>query len=478
MAEVQKKRGLRIPHVYTIIFILMVLTAALTWIVPSGSFERQELNGREVTVAGTYESVEKVYADEDGAEVDLKQGLFDVLEAPAVGIQQAVEVVAFILIVGGSFQVITATGAITSGVARIVKKFKSKDILIIPILMTVFALGGSTFGMAEETLPFFAILLPIVMAMGYDSITAFMIVFVGARIGYIASTVNPFNVLIAQGILGIQGNPQLWLRMIALVVLTTIGVAWVMVYALKVKKNPESSLAYHDDIKKREEFGADGNLLESEFTGRQKAVMAIFVLGLVAIIWGLVTQGWYMNEISAIFLAMALLAGVVSGMNEKEIAGEFVKGIADFAFSAIVVGLARGILVIANDGMIIDTILNTLATALAGVPPVVFTSILYVIDNLLSILVPSSSGIAALTIPIFGPLVELMGLNPEAAVTGLSMGSAAMSLISPTSAMLVAGLGVCKIPLGQWWKVAWKFFVVVSIVCLAFTAVSGLIPPA
>ena len=458
MAETEKKRGIRVPHVYTIILALMAIFAVMTWLVPSGSFERQEVNGREVTVAGTYEPIDKVYTDEDGNEVDLRQGVFDVLEAPAVGIQQAVEVVAFILIVGGSFQVITATGAITSGVARVVKKFKSKDVLIIPILMILFALGGSTFGMAEETLPFFAILMPIMMAMGFDSITAFMTVFVGARIGYIASTVNPFNVLIAQGILGIQGNPQLWLRMIALVVLTTIGVAWVMVYALKVKKNPESSLAYHDDIKKREEF------------------MAIFVLGLVAIIWGLVTQGWYMNEISAIFLAMALLAGVVSGMNEKEIAGEFVKGIADFAFSAIVVGLARGILVIANDGMIIDTILNTLATALAGVPPVVFTSILYVIDNLLSILVPSSSGIAALTIPIFGPLVELMGLNPEAAVTGLSMGSAAMSLISPTSAMLVAGLGVCKIPLGQWWKVAWKFFVVVSIVCLAFTAVSGLIP--
>ena len=471
MAEVQKKRGLRIPHVYTIIFILMVLTAALTWIVPSGSFERQELNGREVTVAGTYESVEKVYTDEDGAEVDLKQGLFDVLEAPAVGIQQAVEVVAFILIVGGSFQVITATGAITSGVARIVKKFKSKDILIIPILMAGFALG-----MAEETLPFFAILLPIVMAMGYDSITAFMIVFVGARIGYIASTVNPFNVLIAQGILGIQGNPQLWLRVVALVVLTAIAIAWVMLYARRVKKNPESSIACTDDIEKRKEHAANDEMLEADFTGRQKAVIIVFVLGIAAIVWGLVTQGWYMNEISAVFMAMALLSGIVSGMSEKEIATEFVKGLGDFVFSAVVVGLARGILVIANDGLIIDTVLNALAAGLAGIPSVLFTSILYVVDNLLSILVPSSSGIAALTIPIFGPLVELMGLNPEAAVTGLSMGSAAMSLISPTSAMLVAGLGVCKISLGQWWRVSWKFFLVVSAVCLVFTAVSGLLP--
>ena len=314
------------------------------------------------------------------------------------------------------------------------------------------------------------------MAMGYDSITAFMIVFVGARIGYIASTVNPFNVLIAQGILNIQGNPQLWLRVVALVALTAIAIAWVVLYARRVKKNPESSIAYADDIEKRKEHASNDELLEADFTGRQKAVIIVFVLGIVAIVWGLVTQGWYMNEISAVFMAMALLSGIVSGMSEKEIATEFVKGLGDFVFSAVVVGLARGILVIANDGLIIDTVLNALATGLAGIPPVLFTSILYVVDNLLSILVPSSSGIAALTIPIFGPLVELMGLNPEAAVTGLSMGSAAMSLISPTSAMLVAGLGVCKISLGQWWRVSWKFFLVVSAVCLVFTAVSGLLP--
>lgn len=314
------------------------------------------------------------------------------------------------------------------------------------------------------------------MAMGYGSITAFMIVFVGARIGYIASTVNPFNVLIAQGILNIQGNPQLWLRVVALVVLTAIAIAWVVLYARRVKKNPESSIAYADDIEKRKEHASNDELLEADFTGRQKAVIIVFVLGIVAIVWGLVTWGWYMNEISAVFMAMALLSGIVSGMSEKEIATEFVKGLGDFVFSAVVVGLARGILVIANDGLIIDTVLNALATGLAGIPPVLFTSILYVVDNLLSILVPSSSGIAALTIPIFGPLVELMGLNPEAAVTGLSMGSAAMSLISPTSAMLVAGLGVCKISLGQWWRVSWKFFLVVSAVCLVFTAVSGLLP--
>lgn len=466
----------KVPHVYAIIFALMVIFAVLTWIVPSGSYQRQEVNGREVTVAGTYEQSEKTYIDEEtGDEVDLRQGVFDVLQAPTRGIQEAIEVVAFILIVGGSFQVITKTGAITSGMGRVVRRFKNKDILIIPIAMVLFALGGTSFGMAEETLPFFAIFMPIMMAMGFDSMTAFMVVFVGARTGYIASTINPFNVLIAQGILGIQGNPQLWLRMIAWVVLTAVAITYVVLYARRVKKNPESSITFEDDIAKKVEFAADESALDAEFTGRQKGVLAVFIAGMCLIIWGLVTQGWYMNEISAVFLAMGLLAGVIAGFSQDVIAQEFVAGIADFAFSAIVVGLARGILVIASDGMIIDTILNALATGLGGIPAVLFTTLLYAVENLLAILVPSSSGLAALTAPIFGPLTELMGLNPEAAVWALSMGSATMSLICPTSAILVAGLGVCKIKLGQWWKTVWKFFLVVSLINIVFVAISGLI---
>lgn len=466
----------KVPHVYAIIFALMVIFAVLTWIVPSGSYQRQEVNGREVTVAGTYEQSEKTYIDEEtGDEVDLRQGVFDVLQAPTRGIQEAIEVVAFILIVGGSFQVITKSGAITSGMGRVVRRFKNKDILIIPIAMVLFALGGTSFGMAEETLPFFAIFMPIMMAMGFDSMTAFMVVFVGARTGYIASTINPFNVLIAQGILGIQGNPQLWLRMIAWVVLTAVAITWVVLYARRVKKNPESSITFEDDIAKKVEFAADESALDAEFTGRQKGVLAVFIAGMCLIIWGLVTQGWYMNEISAVFLAMGLLAGVIAGFSQDVIAQEFVAGIADFAFSAIVVGLARGILVIASDGMIIDTILNALATGLGGIPAVLFTTLLYAVENLLAILVPSSSGLAALTAPIFGPLTELMGLNPEAAVWALSMGSATMSLICPTSAILVAGLGVCKIKLGQWWKTVWKFFLVVSLINIVFVAISGLI---
>lgn len=473
----RRKFDFRVPHTYAIIFILMVVMAALTWIIPSGAYERTVVDGREVTVAGTYEELPKTY-EEDGVAVDLRQGVADVFEAPLLGVEGAVEVVGFVLVVGGAFQVITKTGAITAGMSRVVKRLKGKDMLIIPVAMVLFALGGSTFGMAEETLPFFAIFLPIMMSMGFDSMTAFMIVFMGAKIGYVASTVNPFSVLIAQGVLGITGNPQLWLRVVAWIVLVGVTIAWVMLYARKIKRNPELSITYEDDKAKRAEFNADADALDTEFTARQKIVLVAFVAGLALIVWGLVTQGWYMVEVAAVFLAVGLISGIVAGFSMNQIAEEFVAGLSDFVFSAMVVGLARGVLVIANNGMIIDTILNALAGVMQGIPAAVFTTILFVVINFLTILVPSSSSLAALTMPIFGPLTELMGLNPEAAVTALSMGEPMMTILCPTSAIVVAGLAVCKIPIDQWWKTVWKFFLVLSVICIVFCAISGMLPVA
>lgn len=476
MAE-KIKRTLQVPHTYTIIFVLMILVAVLTWIVPSGAFDTTEVGGREVTVSGTYQEIDKVIVDEEtGEQTDLRQGVDAVLQAPLQGIEAAVEVVAFIFIVGGAFQIITATGAIDAGMRRVVKRFKSKDILVIPIAMLLFALGGSTFGMAEETLPFFAIFVPIMISMGFNSLAAFMIVFIGAKAGYIASTVNPFSVLIAQGIVGITGNPQLWLRAIMFVVIVGLSIAWVMLYARKVRKNPKLSLTYEADKAKREKLGTVAD--DAPFTTAQKLVLGVFLAGMLLIVWGLVTQGWYMGELSAVFLAMGLISGLIARFSQQRIASEFVIGLKDFAFSAIVVGLARGVLVIADNGMIIDTILNGLATGLAGVPSAVYTTILYGVVNLLTILVPSSSSLAALTMPIFGPLTELMALNPEGAVTALCLGEPMMTIICPTSAILIAGLAVCKISLEQWWKTCWKFWLVLSAVCIGFTAVSAMLPVA
>ena len=472
----KQKKKIELPHVYTIAFALIILFAILPWIIPSGQFERTTIDTaagtREVAVAGSYHEVEKIDADGN----DLRQGVDAVLMAPTRGIQNAADVVAFVLLIGGTFAIITKTNAINAGMNTVIKKLKNKDILIIPIVMTLLSLGGTSFGMSEEALPFYAIFMPIMMGLGYDSMTAFMICFLGPQVGYCASTVNPFNVLIAQGVAGIEGNPQLWFRMIQWVIFTVIGIAFVMMYARRVKKNPTSSITYHDDIAKRKEFAVVENTDDMPFTLRQKLVLLVFIGGLGIIVWGLITKGWYMDEISMVFLGIGLLAGILGGLSEKEMANAFVEGLADFAYAAVIIGIARGILVVAEGGMIIDTILNSMATALAGVPTVVFTSMMYVVQSILTILIPSSSGLAALTIPIMAPLTELMGVNPEASVTCLQYANQVMNTISPTAGMTVAGLAVCKISFPQWWKTCWKFVLLLTVLGLVFTAISGMLP--
>lgn len=472
----KKKKKFELPHVYTIAFILIILFAVLTWVVPSGAFAREPVETaageRMVAVAGTYQQIDKVDADGN----DLRQGLTSVLMAPTRGIQAAADVVAFVLLIGGTFAIIAKTNAINAGMSRVIKKLKNKDVLIIPIVMILFSIGGTTFGMSEEALPFYAIFMPIMMGLGYDSMTTFLICFMGPQIGYCASTTNPFNVLIAQGIAGIHGNPQLWFRAIQWVIFTALAIIWVMMYARRVKKNPERSITYKDDIAKRVEFSVMDKEANIPFTLRQKLVLLAFAGGMGVIVWGLVTRGWYMDEISMVFLAIGLLAGIIGGLGEKEIAETFVQGMQEFVYAAVIIGIARGILVVAEAGMIIDTILNALVTMLAGVPAPIFTTMMYIVQSILTILIPSSSGLASLTIPVMAPLTELMGVNPEAAVTGLQYANQVMNTVSPTAGMTVAGLGVCKISFPQWWKTCWKFVLLLTVLGIAFTAISGLLP--
>ncbi|WP_232385563.1 MULTISPECIES: YfcC family protein [Enorma] len=475
-AQEKKPKKFRLWHVYTIIAALLVVVTILTWIVPSGQYERTEVDGREVTVAGTYTPVDKITVDADGNEVDLRQGVFDLLMAPTEGIQGAVDVVAFVFIVGGSFGIITKTGAIEAGMKRLVAKLKGNDVLIIPISMILFSLGGTAFGMSEETLPFFAIFVPIMISMGFDTFTAFMVCFLGPNVGYMAGVINPFNTLVAQGIVGITGNPQLWLRCIYWVVLTAAAIFFVMRYALRVRKNPKNSIVYEEDYLKRADNAAEGGLENTAFTGRQKGVLVVFLGGMILMIWGLITQGWYMNELSGIYLAMGILSGIVGGLNEHQIAEEFVQGMKDFAYAAIIIGLARAVLVILEGGMVIDTVLYALATALADVPPAVYSVLLYVFLAVLSLLVPSSSGFAALTMPIIGPLTELMGLNIQAAVTGVDMANKLANTFSPMCGVMVAGLAICGVPIAKWWKGSWPFAVFLVIAGIAFTTISGLVP--
>ncbi|MGB8452642.1 MAG: YfcC family protein [Anaerocolumna sp.] len=468
----KQKFKLHMPHVYTLIFGLIILVAAMTWIIPSGEFQRTTVETstgeRSVAVAGTYQTVDKVDADGNS----LRQGISAILQAPGKGIQVAVEVLAFVFIIGGVFQIMAKTNALNLGIRRVVKRLGNKEILIIPILMTLFGLGGSTFGMSDELVPFYLLIMPVMFAIGYDSLTTFMVVCIGASMGYAASTINPFNVLVAQGVAGIQGNPQLVFRMIQWVIMMAVVVAFVTLRAMKIKKRPELSIMYEADIKKKQELG-NVEVDNAEFTTRHKLVIAVFVAGMIIVVIGLIKYGWYMNELSMCFLGMGLVMGIVGGLKEKEIASEFAAGAMDIAFVAILIGFCNGILVVAQDGMVIDTILNTLSNSIAGANNAVFVSVMYVVQSLLTLLVPSSSGLAALTMPIMSSLCDLHGVNPEASVTALQYANQITNMMSPVAGTTVAGLAVCGISFGKWWKSFWKIFLLLTIIAIVFCIISA-----
>ena len=468
----ERKRWLHMPHAYTLVFFLMIVVAILTWILPSGQFERTVVDTssgeRSVAVAGTYQQVPKV--SEDGT--DLRQGIPQVLMAPGKGIQASVEVLAFVLIIGGVFQILTKTNALNIGIRRVIKKLGNKGILIIPILMLLFGLGATTFGMSDELVPFYLLIMPIMFSMGYDSMTTFLVVFLSASTGYAASTINPFNVLIAQGIAGIQGNPQLVFRMIQWVIMMAVVIAFVLWRANKIKKNPQSSITYEHDLKLRAQH-AQVDVDNAEFTLRHKLVLGVFIIGMITVVVGLTQFGWYMNELSMCFLGMGILMGIAGGMREKEIAEEFVAGVKDIVFVAVLIGFCNGIMVIAQDGMIIDTVLNALTNAVANSNNALFVGVMYVVESILTFLVPSSSGLAALSTPVMSSLCDLHGVNPEAAVTVFQYANQLTNSISPVAGTTVAGLAVCGISFGKWWKTYWKLFLVLTVIALIFGTISA-----
>jgi uncharacterized ion transporter superfamily protein YfcC len=453
------KRSWSLPHTYVLLFVMIAIVAALTWIVPSGEFERQELEIADGYVAstvipGTFQPVDKVTADRD-----LRQDLFDVLSAPAKGVVHAADVIAFVLVIGGAFGIIMKTGAIDRGMHGLANLLANKGILVIPIMITLFSLGGSTFGMSEEVLPLYPVVITLMFILRFDSVTAVLILFLGTQAGYIGATINPFSVLLAQAIADVPGNPQLWFRAIAWVVFTVLAIGYTMWYASRVRNDPESSPAFKSDQRLQMDLAITQED-HPQFSGRDRDILATFVIALAAVSWGLVTRGWYMAEIGAVFLACGLISGAIAKMGPSEIAENFVEGCKDFVYAAFVIGLTRGILVIAEQGMIIDPILNGLSDLLDGVPTYALTTLALIIHNVITFFVPSSSGEAALTMPVLAPLGDLVGIGRDSLVLAYQFGNGLTNLISPTNGLLLAGLAIARIRFGQWFRVIFPFFLI------------------
>lgn len=460
------------PHCYALIFFIIVVVALLTWWIPSGSFNYHTvtLSGGEtktVVIPGSYHLLEKVSANGD-----LRQGVAAVLAAPMEGVIKAVDVVAFVLIVGGAFGIILRTGAIERGLLALADRLAGKGLLVIPLSMTLFSLGGATFGMSEEVIPLYAIFISLMFALGYDSMTAILILFLGTQIGYVGAMTNPFSVLIAQGVAGIQGNPQLWLRAIAWLVFTLLAIGYTMWYAHRIKCYPHKSPVYENDRQTRAQF-LSTRRAEVRFSLADRLIILAFVLALAVICWGLITRGWYMIEIGSVFLALGLFSGIVGRMSVSGMADSFVEGCKEFVYAAVVIGLARGILVVAENGRIIDTMLYGLSEMLEGLPQYAFTTLMLLGHNVITFFVPSSSGEAALTMPVLAPLGDLVGINKEAMVMAYQFGNGLTNLISPTGGVLLAGLSIARIGFGQWLKAIAPLFPLLWIMSAVFAAISA-----
>jgi uncharacterized ion transporter superfamily protein YfcC len=299
-----------------------------------------------------------------------------------------------------------------------------------------------------------------------------LILFLGTQAGYIGATINPFSVLLAQAISGIQGNPQLWLRAVAWVVFTLLAILYTMWYARKVRKHPESSPVFNSDKKLQKTY--TGSLEDRpEFSRSDRIILMTFLLTLVIITWGLLARGWYMTEVGAVFLACGLIAGAVAKMRPSKMAEHFVDGCKDFIYAAFIIGLARGILIVAEEGMIIDPMLNNLSEFLSRIPTYAFTTLSLLAHNVITFFVPSSSGEAALTMPILAPLGNLIGVNPDAQVFAYQFGNGLTNLISPTNGILLAGLAIAKIRFGQWFRVIIPYFLMAWPIAAIFVILSA-----
>lgn len=472
---VEKTLSSRFPTAYTILFLLIIFVAALTWVIPGGKYDRvmSDEVGREVAVPGTYQVVEAK-----------QQGFVDVMLAPTAGfydpdsyVANAIDVALFVLFLGGFLGVMNATGAIDTGIRSAMRRLEGRELWMIPILMTLFAFGGTTYGMAEETLAFYAILIPVIISAGYDAITGVAIVMVGAGIGVLGSTINPFATVIAANAASIPFTDGIGLRFVLLIGGLLICAAYVMRYAKRVKEDPTRSVVAKQWAAHRAHFleQHSGEMVQSTLTGKQSVALVIFALTFAVMIWGVSSQGWWMAQMGGLFMGAAIVIGLIGRLGEKKITSSFVDGARDLLGVALVVGLARGIVVIMEKGMIADTILHSAETTLGGLPELAFINLMFWIEVGMSFFVPSSSGLAVLSMPILAPLADFAHVDRALVVTAFQSASGLVNLVNPTFAVVLGGLAIGRVSYDRWLVFIWPLLLILTVFISVVISIGALL---
>lgn len=398
----------------------------------------------------------------------------------------AVGIVAFILVIGGAFGIIMKTGAIDAGIYAFIRRVGKAEVVVLPLLFILFSLGGVVFGMSEECIAFATVVIPLTVALGYDSLVGVAVTFVASQAGNATSWMNPFGVAVAQGIAGVPVLSGAPFRMVMWVIVTLIGSAFVMWYGHRIKKNPQLSPTFESDAYFRE-HGASKTENHDKLGLGNTLVLLSFLAGIAWIIWGVMAQGYYIPEIASQFFVMGLAAGIIGvvfklgGMKVNDIASSFGEGVAGIAGAAIVVGMAKGFLLVlggtdAGKATVLNTILHSAGQALSGLPDMITAWLMYLFQTVFNFFVTSNSGQAALTMPILAPLSDIIGLTRQTAVLAYQMGSGFADAIVPTSASLMGVLAVARIGWGTWakWQIKMQgvFFVVGSIFMVIAVAIN------
>ena len=517
----------RIPDSLVIIASMILFCGVLTWFVPAGEFNRDTVvvdgSTREVLVQGSYHSV------------DSAPQTWQIFSAFLRGFEKQAGIIAFILIIGGAFGVLNSTRAIDYGIRGLLRSSgEGTGPLVITLTMVVFSLFGAVFGMSEETLAFVAISVPLAISMGYDSITGLLMVYVAAHIGFAGAVFNPFTVGIAQGLSGLPLYSGFQYRFVCWLVLTSAIIAVTLVYAARVRRKPESSPMYGLDARWREKAGNAAEMsfdtaplpsswatyaltsaalvlfsifyplttMEAAGSGftfpwiplltavhiiagglllrrsRLAYILLVLLLTVCFLIVGVLGHGWYITEISALFLAMGVVSGMAAGKGGSGTAAEFIGGAKDLISAAIIVGLAGGIIIVLQDGKVLDTILYGLASLMRGTGQAVTASLMYLIQTVLNIFIPSSTAKAALTMPIMAPFSDIVNLSRQTTVLAFQFGDGFTNMVTPTSAVLMGALGIAGIPYQVWLKWFWKILLAFIILGLGLLLVTVAFPVA
>jgi len=443
-----------------LIFVIVILVALLTWIMPGGEYQREVRDGRTLVIADSFTTIDSH-----------PQGIGAILMAPIQGFIQAAQIIAFLFVIGGAFSIIQSTGAIAASVQKMAFYFSSKKHLqkfFIPVTMLLFSLGGTLFGMCEETMPFVLIFIPLSISLGYDSLVGTAIPFLGAAAGFAGAIFNPFTVGIAQGIAELPLYSGMEYRAFVWVISTVFMTAFVMRYAAKIKVNPKLSPVYEIDQQRKQSLHLNTNE-RSELTLYHKLVILVFALAMILLVFGVLKFQWYINEIAGLFLGLGIAAGFLGRMPVNQMTDSFKNGAKDMMGVALIIGCAKAILVIANDGKILDAMLYNLASVITHFHRIVAAQSMFVTQAIINFFVHSGSGQAALTMPVMAPLADVIGISRQTAVLAFVFGEGWINPILPTSGVTMGVLGLAGISWEKWAK--WMlpiqiFFFIVALLLL------------